>query len=270
LALSLANSSLDNCFTVSFFAESKSIILYIQISPSSVSSTVTHNTSYDLTEVDELEDGSEDDMFSLAIGNVNLLRHHSFSDLEQIVKFSLHSFCSYINLGNSQSSLNSSVNSSSSKLEDGGNTELLEVASKKFQLAKCFLPSCLEEEAGDQNRNSNSDSEYSDSAQEGNSERRAYIHECRNLLRKFSSKLSEMEFTNDSIHSYRVGKYSWKAGMLPNSLHSKNLFNLFKELSSSGSAKASGIYVNLKGKRDILLLLHCRYYKFLFVVPINK
>ena len=200
-------------------------------------------------------------MFSLAIGNVNLLRHHTFSDLEQIVKFNLRSFCSYINLSNSQPSIGSSSQYSPSKLEDNGNNGLLEVASKKFQQAKCFLPSSPEEEeARDQNRNSNSDSGYSDNAQDGKSERTAYTHECRNLLRKFSSKLPEMEFIDDSIYSYRVGHYTWKAGMLPNSLHSKNLFNLFKELLTSGNTKGSGIYVKLKGREKRLNFLLCLYY----------
>ena len=230
------------------FIDSKSIILYVQTSSSSISPTIAHNTSYDLPETDEQEEGKEEEMFSLAIGNLNVLRHHTFSDLGHMVNSSLHNFCSYINLRGTHSSGSANDYSSSTRYnwEDKINLGLIEIASRKYQIARYFLPSGSEVEAREDS--ANSDSGFKEDMQDGRSKRMAHIKECKSVLGKFASKLSGMEFTDHSIHSYSIGKYSWKAGMLPKSLRSKNLFNLLSEMSSSGSGKPPGVHIKLRGK----------------------
>ncbi len=231
------------------YTDSKSIILYVKISPTSISPTISHNTSYDFSEADEKDDCHEEDMFSLAIGNLNILRHHTLEDLGPMVNSSLHVYSSYINLRGPNFSLKSSGEGSPGEFKWGDeelNQGIFEVASKKFQIAKSFLPQLPDVDMREQNRNTNSDSGFSDNVSDGKPERMAHIQECNNVLRKFASKLSEMEFTDSSVSKYFIGKYSWKAGMLPNSLRSKNVFNILSELSSSEGAP--GIHVKLQGK----------------------
>lgn len=198
---------------------------------------------------DSPNDAKEEAKLSLAVGNLNVLRHHCLGDLACMVSDSLRNFCSYINTNGTHMapSVAACKNISGCGLDDS-HLGLSKQVSKRYQLAKSIVWPSSELQSGDgATKDNDSQTESKTGIESENLERDSYFQHCKDVLKGYRSLSIPMELTNESIERFSIGKYAWKAGALLNSLRSKNLFSLLSELSSSGSKSSSGVHIKLKG-----------------------
>ena len=187
----------------------------------------------------------EEAEFSVAVGDLNILRHHCLGDLAQMVLDSLHNFSSYVNANGTDvaSCVSATCNSSSGCGLNDDHLVLSERVSKRYQLAR----SIIKPGSGSKFRDGPTDKDSQTGAENGNLERDSYLQHCKNVLKGHRSRSIPLELTNKSIESFSIGAHVWKTGNLPNSLRSKNLFSLMSEISSRGSKYPSGVHIKLNG-----------------------
>ena len=230
----------------------------MDISASSVPLTLARASSDDSPGKASHDSSKADEEFPLAVGNLNIFRHHCLSDLAYMVSDSLRVFCSYINANGSHilPPVSSTCSSPSSCGLNDEHLGLPKQVSRRFQLAQSFVQQGSDLKS--KNGTKNVDSQTGSEVEEVILERNSYIQHCRCFLKSYRAKSTPVELGDDSIESYSIGGYSWKAGSLPKSLGSKNLFSVLSELSRENK-KTPGIHIKLKGKRLILRLILFNY-----------
>ena len=159
-----------------------------------------------------------DQLSSVVVGKITVLKHHKLSDMEPLVDEALKQYSNFLSehrrITASDSSLMLSTHDPQHKTyKSGGNS-----FSKLFQ------------------KELHKNGEDCD------------LH--LSVLKDSLHTLSRMDLSGRSIASYRIGNFSWKAGELLPSMKSKNLFGMFRETKgtiSRRSTKTMEVTVTLKG-----------------------
>ncbi len=217
-----------SCFS---FTESKSVVLYVQMSPHAQS-----NLSHDPT-----EEGEE---FDIAIAMLNILRYHDLSDLEQIISNTLHQFCDYLNIEPNITHLAMATDAISGCGWNDTRLSLPKRVQRRYQVAKSFF---LEQPKFNSPSKSNGSEDES-------IDHDSYLRRCRRILRQFHSKSGRMEFNMESIATVSMGRggdICWRAGELPRKKlrMATKLFDLLKEEEEFGvdGGERNRITISLKG-----------------------
>ena len=216
-------------FSISL-VESKSVILYVKMPPSyhlPMSPCPPHSPK-------SCDPSFEGLRFDLAVGTLSILRHHHFSDIEKMTYDVLHHFSSFLNTAEviPISNMESTSNSGGCGWDDDTRVGLTEQIQRRYRLAETFISPSLPK--------SKSDSKAG--MENGDLEWDSYLEHCKSVLKEFHSRCDDLQLFGESIESFSIGNFSWRAGKLPRSLGLKNLFNLLAD------DNKNAIYVSLKGK----------------------
>ena len=165
-----------------------------------------------------------DQLSSVAVGKIAVLKHHKLSDVEPLVDEALKQYSNSLSehrriIASDSSSVSSTLDPQNRTFKNGGNP-LSELFQKELHKdSDCHL----------------------------------------GVLKDSLHTLSRMDLSGRSIGSYRIGNFSWKAGGLLPNMKSKNLFGMFGEakgtISRIGrSTKTMEVTVTLKGTHEKKML----------------
>ena len=177
--------------------------------------------------------------FGLAVGVLNILRHHKLSDLDLMVANALQEFSLCLDSAGVQ---RSAVSGPGGCGFGDAHLPFYERVQNRSVLAREFMGPTLKFEYGMEVENG----EWESGTENIRMDRIGYLKHCRSVLSKFRHLGGAMG--SFEVASFSIGQLSWKGGELPKKLRSKNLYNLLGERTVLEETRTTCVHITLKGR----------------------